>query len=440
MQKAGIDPPSLETQKTFYSLWAMQLVLLLAASGSALVLALTMYERTGSVFNLSLLTGISTAVSIYLAPFAGSVIDKFSRRAVLIGGTAASAGSAGYLSACLFHRWGMRELFLGVFFSALSSMVVSLSMQASVRYFRKEADLTRVNGFTSAVENAPMIAGPLIGALIYSLTEPAYALVAEAACAAAAAVIMSMLTWPTMPRSPSQTRYFHRIRQGFSFIRESRDLLRVQLGFVIINCANGFAVSSVVAYVLSEGSRANLQAAKGGGQSSFYLAASNISGAIGLLAGASLVVAAVTQSNRRLVILVGIGAGAVFGRLLLPASFAQPSYVAVAWICLSFFIRNLGVQLSNAPLSAIWQERTPLEIQGSVFGARRLIGQGLYPIAIMTGGMVADGLKSAQFTPSGSETPALIIIILLAGSVEVFACVAMMLDKSLRRVSEPYLS
>src|SRR5699024_10260024 len=52
--------------------------------------------------------------------------------------------------------------------------------------------------------------------------------------------------------------------------------------------------------------------------------------------------------------------------------------------------RSGGAQLFNGPATAIWQEQVERHRQGSVFGARRLLGQGPYPLAVLLGGALGD--------------------------------------------------
>ena len=86
-------------------------------------------------------------------------------------------------------------------------------------------------------------------------------------------------------------------------------------------------------------------------------------------------------------------AGAVLGRLVVPLVLGSFLLVAVV-----SFVRNVCTQWVNTPLTALWQERIPRDMQASVFGARRFLGQGAYPLALLLGGWWAGaGDLSALF-------------------------------------------
>jgi DHA3 family macrolide efflux protein-like MFS transporter len=59
--------------------------------------------------------------------------------------------------------------------------------------------------------------------------------------------------------------------------------------------------------------------------------------------------------------------------------------------------------VQGAPLTAVWQERTPPERQGAILGAKKLLGQGLYPPAVLLGGaLTAACIRSARRPRSAS--------------------------------------
>lgn len=412
----------LVSTRIFGILWSIQVLVLLAASGSSLALSLTAFSTTSSVSVLGAITAISMGSAIYLAPVLGSLLDRLTRKQGIVLANASTSVVAALIALAVAQSWPIAAILGLVFLSSLAASALGISLQASVRVLRREADLTRVSGIVSLVENAPVVAGPIIGALIYALSSPALVFLIEAIVAAGAAVVVAFMRWPVQPATvpPHSRNPFAGMLDGLRFIARHRDLAITQGAFAGINVANGLAMPVVTAFVIGS---AGIGATRL--EESVRLGTINVAGALGLLLGSSLVVVIGGRVRRDLLVLAAISVGAVFGRVLLVLS------PALWWLGISIVIRNLGVQTSNAPLTAIWQERTPVHMQGVVFGTRRLLGQGLYPVAVLVGAGIADALASGTLGPLG----AMQAVILAAGVMEL--CVGVLLARSgaLRRLA-----
>ncbi|HET7177069.1 MAG TPA: hypothetical protein VFI63_00110, partial [Solirubrobacterales bacterium] len=73
---------------------------------------------------------------------------------------------------------------------------------------------------------------------------------------------------------------------------------------------------------------------------------------------------------------------------------------AVAGAAIMFF-----TPLLNGSNQAIWQSKVPPEVQGRVFGARRLIAQVSWPLATLLGGWLADHVFEPGMRPGGGLAP-----------------------------------
>ncbi|MGL5810175.1 MAG: hypothetical protein ACRCYQ_09540 [Nocardioides sp.] len=187
---------------------------------------------------------------------------------------------------------------------------------------------------------------------------------------------------------------FHGALKGIGFIVGNRDYLRVQLLFSTFNLFNGLGAAVLIAYVLARS-----------GESPAALAAVNTASVVGTLLGGAAVAAIGSSISRHRLIGGSLLAAGLVGRSLLGST----DNIAL-WGAASL-VRGMGVQGSNAPLLAIWQEHVPRERQGRVFGARRLLGQGPYPIAVAAGGLLADHV----FGDDGSVASAVLGVLDRAG-------------------------
>jgi MFS family permease len=271
-EPATTDDAGDSAGRIFTAIWAGQLLSSAGSSAASLALALAVYSATDSALALALLTAAATMSTIYLSPLAGAVSDRYPRRRVLLLANLASAGTAGLLAVAATWESDsparLTSIVALVFVSGALNALLWVTMAATVRLLRPEANLTRVNGITTLVESVPTVAGPILGA------------------------------------------------------------------------------------------------------------------------------------------------------------------VPLLWM-LCAILRNTTAQLMNAPLTAIWQERIPRESQATIFGARRLLGQGLYPIAVLLGGFLADHVLTAEAGFGNGD----IIVLLLTGAGEIALAIGLSTTPALRKLA-----
>jgi hypothetical protein len=68
------------------------------------------------------------------------------------------------------------------------------------------------------------------------------------------------------------------------------------------------------------------------------------------------------------------------------------------------FIILFFITLTNASNQAIWQSKTPADVQGRVFAARRLTGQATFPLAVLLAGFLSDKVFEPAMAVDGQLT------------------------------------
>ncbi|MDO4761713.1 MAG: MFS transporter [Corynebacterium sp.] len=356
---------------TFTLLWAAQFVLLLASQGSAIAVTLTVYAASRSATVLGLMMAITYGTMIYLSPLIGTWLDRYSRKTgIMLADSTIALSSAG-LAIAAFVEAGIPIVLVLVFIHSCGMSAQQLSLQATVREIRTEKNLTTVASVVALVDNIPLFVGPLIGALVYTLVSAVALFALEAVVATIVVIVVALLPFPPTHRRKAPTAAI----EGFRFILTQPELRKIQASFGVVNFTHGLAVPALLAVVISTEST---------WPESFRLSVYNIANAAGLILGAATVLWVARRLPRSVIVVAGIVGGAVCGRLVVPLVVGIfPLVVLVS------FLRNLCTQWANTPLTAFWQERTPTSIQGSVFGARRFLGQGAYPLALLVGGWCA---------------------------------------------------
>src|SRR5262249_55191664 len=155
----------------FTVLWAGQLVSLLGSATSAFALAVWLYGSSGAIADLSLIAIAMYAPQIAIAPYAGTLADRFDRRRLIL---AADAGAAAATLAMLACAWaGTLSTATAVALAAAGSACNAIqwpAYESAVVSLVPAAQLGRANGMLELSRGAaqllaPMLGGVLIGAL-----------------------------------------------------------------------------------------------------------------------------------------------------------------------------------------------------------------------------------------------------------------------------------
>jgi DHA3 family macrolide efflux protein-like MFS transporter len=215
---------------------------------------------------------------------------------------------------------------------------------------------------------------------------------------------------------------------GWKFIRARPALLRLQMLFSSTNFFTGVTAGVLVAFILerSHGSTDTLGLV-------------NSLAAAGALAGALVVASIPIRRHRIITMLVCMAIAALAGRVAL-------GFVTGAklWGVL-LFVRGAAMPGTTVVTDSIWQERVSTEDQGRVFGTRRILGQGSYPIALLCGGLLAEHVftdaRVAHVPALHSVLPGpgagLALFMITLGALEFATAVLASLSKQIRTLAHP---
>ncbi|CAQ01242.1 MFS transporter [Clavibacter sepedonicus] len=273
----------LSASRGFLLLWGAQSVSTLGASSASFVLTLEVFRDTGSAVALAVLTVMSSAGNIYLAPLAGAFADRIGhRRAAILANVVLATASAVMATVSLIGPGRLLGLVYPlVLVSAIAASMLTLTLTASIRRMRQDADLTRINGVTTLLQRAPVIVAPVVGAALYATVAPAYVYVVDGLTSLGCVAALLVVRWDAPPLAgPRRANPFPGARDGLAWILRHRGIREMQIGFAGLNLFNGLGVTATTAYVI-------LLADRRWGSAS-GLAAYNVSAAVGLVAGAAL--------------------------------------------------------------------------------------------------------------------------------------------------------
>jgi MFS family permease len=384
--------PDLKGMPAFTIIWAGQLVSLFGSSMTRFAIGVWLYQQTGLATTFTAMLFFSNLPRIILTPFAGALVDRWNRKLVMM----ISDLAAGLTSIMIFILLQTDSLQIGYLYAlvAFSSAFESFQWPAyssAITMLVDKKHFSRTNAMLEMARNGSGVVAPLLAAsLLAVITIDAIVLIDIITFTAAIGTLLAI----PIPQ-PAQSEIGKKASGsllkeaifGFRFILQNTSWLGLQINFLLINILLGLGAALRTPMILAR--TANDELALGTVLSI---------GAAGSVAG-SLVMSVWEGPKRRIHgVLIGLSLGSL--GLAIQGLGREVVVWAVGGFLLFFFL-----PLANASLQSIWQSKTPADAQGRIFAARRLIGQGSLPLAMLVAGPLSDQIAEPAMAVNGNLAP-----------------------------------
>jgi len=367
----------------FFTIWTGQQFSLIGSQLVQFALVWWLTKTTGSATVLATATLVAIIPQVLIGPFAGPLIDRFSRRNVMIiadGGIALASAALAYLFfAGIAQVW---HIYVIMVIRALGGGFHWPAMTASTTLMVPDKHLTRVAGINQTMQGATNIVAPPLGAILLSIL-PMYGILGIDVLTATIAIgplFFVPIPQPVLAEEEAEMPYLKQIRAGFHYVWRWKGLLFVIGMAMVINFAVQPAFSLLPLLVNKHFSAGAMQL--GWLESAF---------GIGVVLGG--LVLSVWGGFRRRVLtsllgVIGMGIGIVAVGLL-------PSSALLIALGPLFFI-GLMNPFTNGPLQALIQSTVSPEMQGRVFTLLGSLVTAMSPLSLAMAGPIAD-LLGIQF-------------------------------------------
>jgi MFS family permease len=203
-------------------------------------LVLTVLTRDSGVA-IGITTGLQFAPMLLLAPFAGSVADRFNRRSVLIG-TQTASGLLALVLGLLVVTDSARlwQVYLLALLLGVAAAIDAPARQTFVSELVPNEDLSNAVGLNSASFHAGRLIGPgLAGLMIHWLgTGPVFLI--NAVSFGAVVIVLTRMRPASLIPAPRARRGRGGIREGFGYLRHRPDLVLI---LVIVGVIGTFGLN-----------------------------------------------------------------------------------------------------------------------------------------------------------------------------------------------------
>ena len=375
MESAGISPAVKESlwTRNFLLLWQGQFVSILGDVIYAVALGFWILEKTGSTALMGGLMAASTLPRVLVSPFAGVVVDRVDRKRLMIWMDAlrgaaivavAAAALTGLLEVWMVFAAGVLLGACGAFFSpAASSVIPDITGRSKIVQANSMFNMIQTGG--------SVIGNPVGGALFQILGAPILFLFNGVSYLFSAANLLFARV-PRIHHQKQKSHFLEDLAAGFSFVWRFRGL-RTLIGIAAL--VNFFANMAIMLFLPFFKKNPALGPAKYGIVMAFFTG--------GMFLGMALTAAVKIPPAKRNVLFNACG----MVSMVLLAVF--PFIRSFALMNVDLALAGFANAILNVFIMATMQLTVPQAMRGKVFALMGMVTQGLTPIAMALGGVIA---------------------------------------------------
>jgi DHA3 family macrolide efflux protein-like MFS transporter len=364
-------------QRPFFTVWVGQAVSLIGSSLVQFALIWWLTEKTHSASVLATASLMTFLPNALLAPFAGVVVDRYSRRVLMILSDALVALATLYLAVSLsLGHAEIQYVYLVLFLRATGGNFQFPAMRASTSLMVPESHLSKVAGYNQILNSVLRIGTPPLGALLIGTLPLQNILMIDVVTALLGITPLFFISIP-QPRQTNDEKtmisLWSDLKSGIRYIAAMPGFFYIIVMMSIINFLLDPAFSLMPILVQKHFHGDALQFA-------WVRSAQSIGGLVsGFIFSVWLV------RRKVLISMLGI-AGVGIGCLLLGLAPASMLWLAIV----GAFAISLMMGISDAPIGALLQSRIAPEMQGRVFTVMASLMTILSPLGLLIAGPVAD--------------------------------------------------
>ena len=391
------QPPA-KWQVPFFTVWTGQVFSLIGSRLVQFALVWWLTQTTGSATVLATATLVAILPGVVLGPFAGTLVDRWNRRTVMI----VADGFIALVSAWLAYLFwsgsaSVWHVYVAMLARALGEAFHWPAMQASTSLMVPKQHLSRVAGLNQTINGALNIVAPPLGAILLAFL-PIHGILGIDVVTALIAITCLFLVVIPQPQRKAVAgtnrlgSVWEDFRAGLRYVRGWPGLTAVLLLAMIINFVVNPAFSLMPLLVTEH--------FHGGALELGWLEAA---WGVGMLAGGLLLGIWGGFHRRVYTSLTGL---VLAGMAIMVVGLAPEGGFALALGALG--VAGFMNPLINGPLFAILQATVAPEMQGRVFTLVGSLASAMMPLSLAVAGPVADAIGIQPWYVIGGATFALL--------------------------------
>jgi MFS transporter, DHA3 family, macrolide efflux protein len=378
--------------RAFSILWAGQVVSAMGTRMINFMLGIWLWQRTGQVSTLSLLTFFAYGATVVCSPLAGALVDRVSRRLTIMLSDVGSACTTAIL--LVLFLTGQEHLWALILTNTLTGAFLAFQYPAyasTIASMLPKEQYPRANGMMSLVRSLPTVVGPALAGLLLK------AFGIDGVLSVCIALYLIAIGTVFLVRLPSARGGSTRDGEaegwlawtaGFRWIAQRRGLAGLLMLTTVASLTSAMGYVAIIPLILART-----------GNNQVLLGIVQSVGAIGGVSGALALTLGRVPRRKMLGIITGLLVFSLLGQLIMGVGRTVLIWV-VAW-----FFAWLAVPFVEGYSQSIWQQKAIPAIQGRVFATVQLFENLALPVGFTISGLLIDHYLEPQMKPGKSLVP-----------------------------------
>lgn len=225
----GIDMTT-ETKfwkKKYFTMLAGQSVSLITSGILQMSIIFYLTAKTNSAMVLSIATLMGFLPQAVIGPFAGTFVDRHSRKGVMIGADLMIAATGGFLAVVsVFMELPIWLIMLVLFVRSIGNAFHSPASSAVTPLMVPQDQLTKCAGYNQTMQAAVSLISPAAAAFLYSVWSLSTIILLDIIGAVLACSVVAVLSIPNPPicTGESQNSFFRDMKEGYFELKKNKGL------------------------------------------------------------------------------------------------------------------------------------------------------------------------------------------------------------------------
>ena len=365
--------------KTFLIIWLGQFISLIGSSLTSFSLGIWVYQKTGSVLHLSLLSLLIFVPKIIFAPLNGVIVDRFNRRwLMIIGDTGAGFSTLLIAFFLLLNNLQIWHIYIAIFISSTFSAFQIPAYTAILTQILQRNQFSRAISMIQLGESISRTIAPILGGILLTTIKIQGIIWLDFF-----SFIFSVVTLLSIPFSNQntgddtqvkKTNIKEDIAEGFKYLKVRSGLIALLVFLSVTNFMLAVVEILFTPLMLSFLSSQSMGIILSFGSVGMILS-SFIIGILGRL---------------------GNGINNIFRfMLILGMSLIFIGYSSsIPMVTFAIFLAFFSYSIIEIVIQLIFQKKVSLHIQGRIFAIKQGITFFFIPLAYLIGGILADWLEN----------------------------------------------
>lgn len=214
-------------RKPFFTLFAGQALSLLSSNAVQFAIIWWITIQTGSAIALTVASIAGLLPQVLLGPFAGVLIDRYSRTKVMaIADVAVAAASLALGISFIFGTPPLVFIYAILIARAVGETFHKPALQAAIPQIVPQSELIKAGGLGQFISSLCSMAGPMLGALLAGTLPMQFVMLVDCAGAVLAVLILSRVkTPPATGTIGSKPDFMKELKAGFVAFRKDPALI-----------------------------------------------------------------------------------------------------------------------------------------------------------------------------------------------------------------------